>query len=424
MATVYWEPKAVAVALVGTIQVTGFDAATTYTVTIGGVAISVPGNTDVNTTASDLQAALAASTHPYFAAITWTVSTDTVTGTAGTAGTDHFPVSSVTGGTGTIGAWTVSTAVTGPNFWSEAENWSGGAVPVSTDDVIFRDSAIPVCWGLAQDTVALTSLRIDQSYTGRIGLRIDTFATSADSVTSDATVPEYRQIYLDIEYDDLDIGQHLGPGAPTGSPRLYIDNDKAGASETRVHNSSASGDGSKPAILLLYTNSGADVEIRNAPGGVGIAKGLPDETATLGDITITDTTASSRVYVGDGATYTNYTQRGGVNRIESAATITLVEVRGGELDIDGQDYLITTLTMRGGICRDRHDNSGGNEWTTINQEAGSLDLSLTNLPRVCATLNLEGGDVTAKWSATDGITPTTANEPTATTVRKITIAAA
>src|SRR3990167_1389847 len=43
----------------------------TFTVTIGGVVISVVGDTDVATTATALRAALNASTHPYFAAITW-----------------------------------------------------------------------------------------------------------------------------------------------------------------------------------------------------------------------------------------------------------------------------------------------------------------------------------------------------------------
>lgn len=86
MATKRWRGTATAVKQVSTTTITVFDAATTYTVTIGGVAVNQVGTTDANTTATNLKNALAASTHPYFTAIVWTSATNVVTATAVTAG--------------------------------------------------------------------------------------------------------------------------------------------------------------------------------------------------------------------------------------------------------------------------------------------------------------------------------------------------
>ena len=298
MATKFWEPKATAVAQVSTVQITADDAATTYTITIGGKAESVAGSgTGVNDTASALQVVLDASTHPYFSAITWTVATDTITGTADTAGVPFVAVSSVTGGTGTIGAVSDTTAATGPNHWDEAENWSDGTIPATNDTVYVRGSAIPIAWGLDQAAVDLTQLYVDQTFTGKIGLRRDQFATSSDAATFDSTVPEYRDSYLDIGYDACDIGLQRGPGTANGSTRIKLDNDRAAASETRIHNTASAGENNKAAILLLAANANADVEVRLAPGGVGLGTDEPGETSTFGDVSVTDTTTTSSVFI-------------------------------------------------------------------------------------------------------------------------------
>jgi len=94
---IYFIGTADAVAQIDTVQVTNFDVTTTYVITIGGDTVSVLGNTDEDTTASDLQVALEASTNPYFVAVDWTVTTDTITATAGNAGVPFTATSSVTG---------------------------------------------------------------------------------------------------------------------------------------------------------------------------------------------------------------------------------------------------------------------------------------------------------------------------------------
>lgn len=130
MATNRWLGGALGVPQVDTIQIASYHASTTYKVTINGKVVSVPGDTDVATTAADLQAALDASEIPEFAEITWAVVTDTITATGPADGAPVTITTSVSGGTGTIMHTTVTTA-SGPNDWNTAANWSLGYVPQS-----------------------------------------------------------------------------------------------------------------------------------------------------------------------------------------------------------------------------------------------------------------------------------------------------
>lgn len=410
MSTKYWLGQADPVVQVATVQITADDAATTYTLTIGGVAVSAPGSgIDVDTTALFLQVFLDAQTHPYFAAITWTVSTDTVTGTADVAGAPFIAVSSVSGGTGTMGAVTVTTAATGPNHWDEADNWSDGVVPVNADVVYFENSSVNVCWGVDQAAVDLASLIIQQTYTGKIGLDRTVFATSSDGDDTDATKSEYRDHYLDIGWDVCDVGFHAGPGSPAGSQRLKLNNDKAGASTTTIHNTSfAASETGQTAVRLLAAHASADVLVRLAPGGVGIAVDEPAETSTVGTVSISDNSSSSRVVVSSGVTLSAFEQQGGNNLLDAAAGITSVACLDGILAIEG-DFTITTLSVEGGVVNDQHVKSSGNAVTTANLFGGTLDLTGSRQARTLATVALSKG-ATLKADS-DVITITTLTEP-------------
>jgi len=391
MAKKYWKGGAGAVAQISTIQITANDTATTYEVTIGGVTVSVPGNAGgVNSTATDLQVALAASTDPYFSAITWTVATDTVTGTAAVAGVPFVATTSVTGGTGTIGAPSTTTASAGPNDWSTADNWSDGIVPATGDTVILADSAVNISWGLDQNAITLTELRIEQTYTGKLGLARSVFATSSDADTTDATATEYRQDYLKAGVTTLTIGQHLGPGNSAGSGRLKIDNVKTGASTTTIHNTGTGVEANLPAVRLLAANAGADLYVRNAPGGVGVAVDEPGETSTIGSVVISDITQVSRVFLSDGVTITTWQQAGGDNVLQAAATVTTVDVDGGVLLTDG-DFGITTCNVTGGILHPHNAPATGNAIGTLNLTGGTVDATGSGASRTWGTVNPDGG---------------------------------
>jgi len=406
MAKKYWIGGAAAVAQVVTIQITVNDAATTYTVTIGGLAVSVAGNAGgVNSTASDLQAALAASTDPRFTAVTWTVATDTVTGTAAVAGVPFVAASSVSGGTGTIGAVTTTTASAGPSDWSTAGNWSDAAVPASTDDVTLSDTADNIVYGLAQSSVTLARLTIEKSYTGKLGLRPGEFATSADGATVVTTAREYRDQYLHIGADLIEVGANVGPTSQIGSARVKIHQAKAGASTTEVIDTASAGESPAPAVLLLASNAAADVVVRSASGGVGLAMGEPTETATFGAISVNDVSGGSRVFVGDGATIGSWSQIGGAHTLNAAATVPSVTLDGGTLTTEG-DYTITALTVNAGTVNANHIKTGGNAITTATIEGGTLDGSRSGATRTWATVNANAGTLKG-----EGVTITTLNPP-------------
>lgn len=396
MATKYWIGGATAVAQVWTASIDSIDATpanNTFTVTIGGQTVSAVGATDVSTTATNLRASLNASTHPYFSTITWSGTVGDIIGTADTAGVPFIAALSVSGGgTGTVTDFAVTTANASPASWDVAANWSDGAVPVSTDTVIIKDASQSIYWGLAQSAVALTQLRIDQTYTGKIGLPANSFATTADAATVNAAYIEYRTHYLDIGWDTAYIGQHLGPGTPAGSTRLKLDNAKSGASDTTIYNTNSSGESQKPAIRLLLAHASADIWIRAAPGAVGIANDAPGETSTVGVVHMLSETTSHSVYIGPGTTITTYRQAGGTNVLQAAATVTTVEVNGGELRTEGA-WKATTFAVDGGTAYPNNRDGSAVIADAINHNGGTVDFSTSG----------EAGTVT-DYNPNDGAT--------------------
>jgi len=399
MAIIKWQGGVTAVAQIDSASVDSYDAASTYTVTIGDYSVSVVGDTDVATTGGNLVTALNAETNPYFAAITWS-GTGTITATADIAGVPFTAALTVSGGTGTVTDFSSSTACTGPHHADALDNWAGGALPTTSDDVVV-DAGPSILYGLTAITaVALGRATVKQSYTGLIGLESSAFATSLDGATTDATVPEYRAAYLELTADEIVIGEHSGPGAPSGSARVCIEQKKAGASVLDVQNTASTAINSRPAVRYIANNASADLIVTRAPSGVGVAVEAA-ETSTIGDVVVSDESVSSAVYIGAGTTLTSYLQHGGLNVLAAAATVTAITVRGGELRIIGYDYLVTTLTVYDGEVNDLHINTGGAEWVTVNMYGGTL-LAPNVGARAYTNLFLYGGRVEADWSVLTG----------------------
>lgn len=412
MATRYWEPKAIAVAQVDTGSIDTFDAASTYTVTIGGVAISEAGDTDVATTATNLRASLNAATHPYFAAITWSGATGDIIGTADVAGAPFIAALTVAGGTGTVTDFAATTANASKHDVGDATNWSGETLPTTGDDIVIGEGNVSLLYRLEAITVADT-LTIMQSFTGNVGLERSGFATSEDGETRETDLPEYRTDYFRCDLDEIVHGRDDGLGVTgLGSQRTKIHNDKAGASLLRVENTADATAGAKPALRYKADNAGADIEIVSAPGGLAIAADVPGETSTVGDVTILDSTSGSKVVTGPGVTLSNWKQQGGINTLDAGADIvTGVECLGGTLTIIGRDYTIPTLDVTGGEVDDQHVDTTGVEWTTVNvSEGGRLVLTNVEEGRTATNFNIqEGGTVEADW---DTLTITNFNKPT------------
>lgn len=387
MTTNVYTGNALPVAQVSTVQVTAYDATTTYTLTVGGIDLSVLGTTDVNGTAAALQAAWDASTHPYHSAITATVSTDTVTLT-GPSMMPFTVTSSVTTGTGTIGSVTETTAATGPHHWDNADNWST-AVPVNSDDVYIDKPDCRVLWGLDQDSVTLASLTIRNNPI--IGLPSDRVSTNGDASTTDQTATEYRQHYLKIRVTTVRIGEHLQPGSLNGVRRVKLDNQIATASTTTIFNTGTSAlESDLPAVRLLFGDADADLFVRLAQSGVGVAIDESNETSTMGEVVVSDSTTASSVFIGEGVTLTSYEQSGGDNILSAAATVASLEVNGGKLRTEG-GYLFTAATINDGSVEMNNAGAGDVVATTVTQDGGEVDCQQNGIAQVFTTYNLNEG---------------------------------
>ncbi len=215
MATVYWiggasrrvENNSVAENTYHEVSfnVSNYSASTTYVVDIAGVEIAVVGRADEGTTENDFVATWNAASEGPVAWITATKTGGDIHLTADNPGVPFTVTLSVEGGTGTWSALTTDYDVEpeSATSWSNPRNWSGGAVPVAADDVIFSNGSVPCLYGLDQSGVTLASLTIDQSYTGKIGLyKGGGFSTSADgsTVVTDSGY-ENRDEFLQIGLD-------------------------------------------------------------------------------------------------------------------------------------------------------------------------------------------------------------------------------
>jgi len=308
--TIKWRGDAAKVAQVSTVTITGFDAATTYKLTINGKVVSVLGTGSTAATATALQVALAASTIPEFLEVTWTVNSSTVTGTAVTAGVPFTVTSSVSGGAGTIGAVS-TTAGSGPNDVSLAANYVGGVLPANGDTLVFENTSSSALWNLSSlSAVALAALTIKANYTGLIGLP----EVNAMSATPANKYQEYRTTKLTIGATTVTIGD--GAGAASGRIKL---NTGSGGTNLTVHATATPVDAGNSAVYWMGTGTN---NVYVSKGTVDIAMYANDaaSVAVLGQGYQTNIPNDTTVRLGAGSTVTTINKTGGITEIYNGCT--------------------------------------------------------------------------------------------------------
>jgi hypothetical protein len=253
----------------------------------------------------------------------------------------------VVAGSGEITANGDTTAATGKNFFSDADNWSPNGVPVDSDDILFEDNSVSVLYGLSQGSLTPTSIKIKQNYTGEIGLPL----TNTDDPAN--PYAEYRGDYLVIgnATDAKDIQIEIGEGDGAGSGRLKIDTDDSEVSYSIV-NSGPRADSSLPAILLQIFDANSTLEIDKGDVGVGYNNSTLD-MASIKVGWLTDQIGDSSLVLNDG--------------IDSPVQITQT---GGSIALNGSGAYVTTLTIYGG------ETITGTEVTSmviVTVEAGTFD---------------------------------------------------
>lgn len=353
MATNIWQGGAAAIAQVDTVQITGYDAATTYILTIGDKTIEVLGTTDVDGTAAALSAAWNLSGEPEVKEVVATVATDTVTLTASATGTPNTVTSSVTGGAGTIGAVTAVTANSGPNDASVDTNWSTNSVP-GADDIVFENSSVACLYGLNQLGNILTYTQ-KSTFLATIGLPRE----------NPLGYVEYRptKLALGTAITNVEYGQ--GDGNGSGRTNLAI-GDRTTALAINVHKSGVRTEPGIPALLLTTGSQSNTTTVTVNRGDLGIAFHA-GETAVIQSLNlgyVTQPLVDARVMCGDGVTLTTVTQNGGTLYFESNLTTLTMSV--GATTIGG-DATLTSAALNSGIL---YYNSTGT-LTTVNITAGA-----------------------------------------------------
>ncbi len=366
MAVVLWRGDAPAVAQVSTATITGYDAATTYSVIINGKSVSTVGTGgSVTTTAVALLALLQASTIPEFLEVTWTnPSGAIITGTALTAGVPFTATSDDSGGTGVFGAFSTTTTSSGPNDWSVALNWSGAAVPVNSDDVYIGNN-IPIYYGLAQSAVNLTSLTFLETFSSDVGLPL----------LNPSGYSEYRPTRLAIGAATITTYStsgriRLDPGSHTTTINGY---NTGSASDTAAFDTT--GSGSTYTLNLLKGSYAVAIE--------------PSQTATLGTVRIgyiSNVGGDVTLILGSGCTTTTVNQEGGVLTMYAGAT-TLTMIGGTATTIGAGAF--TTMTVQGGSTV-YHRSTG--TITTLNVYPGATaDFSLDLRARTVTNCTVYSG---------------------------------
>lgn len=327
MATTRFIGNAGAVTEVQTIAVTAYDASTTYSIRRNGKSVSVSGGGTSTAVAAALVAALETSEFTEFTEFTATSSTDTITLTGTIPGKPFTVTTAVSGGTGTIGNPSVTTAATGPSHWNDLNNWSGGAVPVDGDDVIIEHLASDILYGLNQSSVTLASMTLNETFTGNLGL----------PVMTDDAVPyaEDRDTYLRISATALNIDCQSG--------RIKIDTGTA-QTTINVQQTGTSTETNTPAFLWKGTHASNVLNVNR--GSVGVAF-LGAEVATVATLRVgyqTDIAGDSDVWCGAGVTLTTIEKSGG--RLVTRSAATTITQTDGELTTYGG--AITTINLDGG----------------------------------------------------------------------------
>lgn len=358
MATRTWVGGAPTQAMVSVGVITAYDVTTTYTITVTAengatLAISQVGTGGtVSTTATALVAVWNASVSALCSGITATANATAgaVTLTADTAGVPFIVASSVVGGTGTFGAFSTSTANSGPNDYNCIGNWAEAAKPVANDLVLITGTSA-ISYGLNQSAVEVDGFYVMPGYSGAIG------SSSA---------------YLQIDVDNATRFEFSGTGTS------YIDVGGAAISPIIKRTKTATG-----GQAGLYLKGSALVTIDQQSGVVRY------DSTTFTTLYV-GSSSSCTAYVTSTCTATTIQNMGGTVVLECAATT--VNNQSGTLTTEGSGA-ITTLNCDAGTV---YSNSSGTVGT-CNADGGTVDFTKNRVSRTVTNMAFRGA--TVKWDA-------------------------
>ena len=259
----------------------------------------------------------------------------------------------------------ITTAATGPNNWQEANNWAGGQIPQTGDDVYLQDSADSILAGLDLRGMTLASLTRDDSYSGYIGR----------AANNENSYPEYRDRYLRCGITTITIN---GDGSRT--------NLNVGTVQTTLTmlDSGTRLIADIPTTLFIGTHANNSIDVRKGDVGIAVYAG---EVATVSTLRVGFTTSiesDSSVIIGSGSTITTISKSGG-SLYNYASAATLANTGGTTYQRGGS---VTTLSIYNGAVNWQTSGTAGA--VTVGS-AGVFDLRADMRPHTVSSITLHNG---------------------------------
>jgi hypothetical protein len=376
MADKFLSADAHATAQVRSATLTAYDAATTYRITINGKVVSQIGTGGTTTTtATAFATALNASTIPEFAEATWSSNGAVVTGTMDDPGVPFTFTTSVSGGTGTIGAASDTTSNDGPealtaNNVKDASS-DARALPSASDTFTIESLDSDLKYALdALSGLTLAALYIEATMEGQVGL---------PPVNENGAInyDDYRVQYLTAPATICTIGDGDGDGSD-----LIMHSSGSVLCGWTILKSQSDGaiDGIKP-IVLKGTNASNTLKVMDASVDVAPFAG---ETSTI--LTLT-ASGSADVRTSSGVTLGTVNASGNATVDITSATalsdITAINIYDNATVIIRGDNAITAITLYGSNA------------TLIYLGSGTIGtLTLVDSPTINAADNLNSFTVT------------------------------
>jgi hypothetical protein len=314
-------------------------------------------------------------------------STGTITGLKLTGPTNGAPFTVTSWSGGQTVTFTATQAPTGPNWFSNAANWSLNAVPTNGDEAIFENNEVDCLYGLEDaSTTTLAILRIKSTYTGRIGLLPN----------NENGYVEYRPLALKIGATKCFIGE----GDGTGSQFINLD-FSAIQNSTYVAKTANAATG-PAAVYIKGTHASNKLYVYRGQVGLCALVDTDAATATSTNISYIDSQDSdAKLHIGSGVTLTTHNQVGG--EVTMYAAPTTVNQAGGTLRV--YEGNITTLNVNDGTA---YYNGEGTIAAAVIGGDGTIDLHEDMRAKTFTAIEMERGasykDPNGSATVTNGIT--------------------
>jgi hypothetical protein len=298
-----------------------------------------------------------------------------------TGPSDGRPIGTVTVGNTTADDGSISAdngtdiTGTGPNFFDNADNWSGGVAPVNTDDLVFDHQAAADCkYKLSQGSLQLASVTVTEGFKQSLGL------PAINTASSGYPFDEPNEQYLTLSSATLVNIDASGAG------HVKIDTGSA-ASTITVTGSGSSSERNVPPVLVQANHSSSVVNV--VSGSVGLCF----ESALSGQVSAVYVGGGSspRLIIGSGVTVATANTASGVCEVNGA--VTTVNCTGGtHIQHAGA---VTTATVSG-----KFDQRGTGTVTTMSLSGGTLDCSRDIRARTVTNCSVYRGSTIADPAGT------------------------